>query len=574
MKEAIGKRNIWLDLFKLYLCWLVVCIHIAGSHYPRFGLYRIAVPMFFMISGFFAYHKTYETRRKKSKVFLKRSTAYMLFGLGFYIVFNFIVCLKDDLNPTEMFKGLYFADVFRNFFLRNQNPLTNAYHLWFIIALFTVAILHLLLVHFKKENWYFIIIPLGIAVHLFFNGYVKDYNGEIPPLSYTRNGLFFGLPMFGIGYCLAKFNLNRKVYLKYFYLILGIVCFQLQVQESRELAKELYISSILSSVFLLLFFTGLKPRKCEWFYNLFGKSMPFYVYILHLAVWKRLEEHKTITDRYEKCFWVFIISIAIYEIAYLSLKATKWGYGKLKKKIKLPTFYGVEDFTESKEGKNMKINEMIEKNTVEADNQTKEKFKIFEKENAKKRVLFLGNSITLHEKKPEIGWNVNWGMAASSEENDYVHVVVKGLEARYGAISYCIVNVAEWEKHYFTDGILEKFDGARDFKADTIILRLGENVRRDSFETYPLEGYLREFIDYFITENTKVVVTDLFWEHTYICDVLKKLAEERGFEFAKISDLGYADENKAIGLFEHAGVAGHPGDLGMKRIAERILEKL
>ena len=34
------------------------------------------------------------------------------------------------------------------------------------------------------------------------------------------------------------------------------------------------------------------------------------------------------------------------------------------------------------------------------------------------RVMFLGNSITYHEPKEEIGWYGSWGMAASSKESD------------------------------------------------------------------------------------------------------------------------------------------------------------
>ena len=43
------------------------------------------------------------------------------------------------------------------------------------------------------------------------------------------------------------------------------------------------------------------------------------------------------------------------------------------------------------------------------------------------RILFLGNSITRHGPKEAIGWNGNWGMAASSLDKDYVHILLRSL---------------------------------------------------------------------------------------------------------------------------------------------------
>lgn len=51
-------------------------------------------------------------------------------------------------------------------------------------------------------------------------------------------------------------------------------------------------------------------------------------------------------------------------------------------------------------------------------------------------------------------------------------------------------------------------------------------------------------------------------------------AQRNGYSFVPLYDLGMNEKMTAMGLFEHAGVAGHPGDLGMQHIAERIMQKV
>jgi len=217
----------------------------------------------------------------------------------------------------------------------------------------------------------------------------------------------------------------------------------------------------------------------------------------------------------------------------------------------------------------------IDKNTVSAKGQLKESefVSFINAEGKGKRILFVGNSITRHGVLPEIGWHNDWGMAASHIEKDYVHIVVKEASKIFSDAVFCICQVASWERGYKNGkDVLELYEGARDFGADIIIMRCIENCPQDGFDHEEFSEQYKILIDYLnASEKADVILTSGFWNH--VGDVnIERIARERGYKYKYLGDLGEDDSMKAIGLFEHSGVANHPGDKGMQKIADRIIE--
>lgn len=192
------------------------------------------------------------------------------------------------------------------------------------------------------------------------------------------------------------------------------------------------------------------------------------------------------------------------------------------------------------------------------------------------RVLFVGNSITLHGYRPQIGWlRGDCGMAASDPEHDYVHLVLKGLSSAGRPAVGCIAQIGDWELNFWDDAVLpDVYQAAADWRPELVIARLGENVRGDAMAQYPLLPHFVTMVRFFAGTSAKVLVTDTFWPNPEKERILAEAAAELGAPLVKLADLGTRDEMKAIGLFKHSGVAGHPGNAGMAAIAERILEKL
>lgn len=215
-------------------------------------------------------------------------------------------------------------------------------------------------------------------------------------------------------------------------------------------------------------------------------------------------------------------------------------------------------------------------NTVKASNQVSNNNKVLiSKNNGKIKILFLGNSITRHMPAPEIGWPYDFGMAATRIENDYVHLMLRKLEKKYGTVDYCICSLSCWEKEYWNLDILNDYQKAVDFDADIVLVRLCENTWgvRDMFEKYPLDYYWDKMINFFKNDHCKLIVTDDFWSWNTIDGPIHEVCEKNNYLLVKLGDIGADPSNKALGKFEHEGVAIHPNDKGMKAIAERILKE-
>ena len=221
--------------------------------------------------------------------------------------------------------------------------------------------------------------------------------------------------------------------------------------------------------------------------------------------------------------------------------------------------------------------QQIEKNSVSATNQLKKNsYVTFIQEDGKgKKVMFVGNSITRHGISPEIGWYWDWGMAASALENDYVHLLVDKINMIEPYTSFCVCQVANWECEYKNGSeYLQAYESASDFKADVIVFRMIENCPHHDFDKDTFYREYQNLIDYLNpTGKAKIILTTGFWKHPGD-DTIIRIAKEREYPYIYLGELGEDDKMKAIGIFEHTGIANHPGDLGMKHIAELIWKKI
>lgn len=197
-----------------------------------------------------------------------------------------------------------------------------------------------------------------------------------------------------------------------------------------------------------------------------------------------------------------------------------------------------------------------------------------------KKVLFLGNSITKHGPKADIDWSGNWGMAASAEAKDYVHVFTASLVQKQGSAPEILVkNIADFERSHQGYDFAAKLKEAIDFQADLILLAIGENVPalKTAEENAQFQADVTALLKS-IQGNRKptILVRSCFWADAAKEGALRGACDAVSGVYVDISALGKDKSHfgKAEREFKNAGVANHPGDKGMAAIAEALMTAL
>lgn len=193
------------------------------------------------------------------------------------------------------------------------------------------------------------------------------------------------------------------------------------------------------------------------------------------------------------------------------------------------------------------------------------------------RVLVLGNSITIHPPNPAVEWHANWGMAASSAEKDFTHLLAAKMNAKTEAI-----NISAWERNH-SSFKLSALDHHFLSKPDLIIVRLGENVE----DLTHLDQSFSNMIDYVTSKKplAKTLITGTFWKNDPLDSILSKVAQEKSIHFVPLSHLDRTENKSYLGAsifhidrssyeVKDQGVADHPGDLGMEQIANTIFTNI
>lgn len=186
-----------------------------------------------------------------------------------------------------------------------------------------------------------------------------------------------------------------------------------------------------------------------------------------------------------------------------------------------------------------------------------------------KRVLVVGNSITGHGPAPEIGWTGDWGMAASSAEKDYLHIITKRLQKLNPKVEMKGFNGVGFEQNYWKYDFKEA-NPYIDFQPDLIIMRIAENANLDYL--YDFESKYDHLLDLLTSKTTPRVIctTSFFANHEEASKLIRNVAKRKGYMLADLLPYSKDKSYTAFNLFLDSGVASHPSDKGMQAIADCI----
>lgn len=298
-------RNLSIDVLKIILAFFVVFLHMnfLKETYPALsyilvnGLFRIAVPVFLVITGFYFFHIDNKVKLKK---WLFRT--FLLYAIWMLIYISY---WKDN-------EQIWLTVIF------------GYHHLWYLIGTFFSGII----LYFLRNQSSRLLIALVVGFFLLGYGvqvlgnlhYFKNENDSVLNLYLLyRNFLFVCFPFLTIGFLINKHKVNLSKYKSSSALvILSVLCV---VAEAFFNYKNISIEST-DILFSLIFASPLLFLYCQKIYikttSKILASFSTAIYVVHPLIMKS-DFYKDIESFKIIIFLAILIPVS-FGLVYLNKK--------------------------------------------------------------------------------------------------------------------------------------------------------------------------------------------------------------------------------------------------------------
>lgn len=274
-----SRRTESIDVLKLVLAFLVVVIHTPFSGHIGTGITafaRIAVPLFFMITGY--YLPT--MKANKFKQHIKKILLLTIMSTLFYLVLSYRSFYGTEITTDNWLVENFNLKKISKWILFNDTPASG--HLWYFYALLYVFLIFYILKKLKHINILFKIAPL-----LFLCNYLLSFG---PTMISYRNFLFTGLPYMVLGCMFRKHEEHLlNLFSKSRILVMGLILFifglgiELWIYKWLGMVTDrdhyLFTLPMAAGIFLLVL--QYPHYGAGSYMALIGRKYSAYIYIMH-----------------------------------------------------------------------------------------------------------------------------------------------------------------------------------------------------------------------------------------------------------------------------------------------------
>lgn len=282
------RKNNTLNILKGVACIAVVFIHVQ---FPGIfgqvivGLSRAAVPLFFMISGYYLYRNDPSEIRSKMPRKLKKIALLTLWALVLYFLWGSFTRFWGGGwgSVVGWYADLFTWDSLFRFVVLSEDVVAG--HLWFLIALFEAYLLFWLLHVVKFDRYAWIVAFVLLECHIVIMTLSNVLSWGIS-MTIFRSVWFDGLPFLVLGYTFKLYeeslNLHIKTLLCIIAAILGVICTVIE----RLLVGNLQVfqGTLLFGLAVFLLAIRYPSTKHPKMLMILGEKYSSHIYVYHWLV--------------------------------------------------------------------------------------------------------------------------------------------------------------------------------------------------------------------------------------------------------------------------------------------------